>query len=624
MMSNLITSRSQEVINKKGQVTVFIIIAILIVAAIGIFFTFKDQLMGTAIPASIEPVYMQFLSCVEENLLVGIDVLESQGGYIFLPEFERGSRYYPFSSQLDFAGSAVPYWYYVSENGFEKEQVPSLQEIENELEKFMVDQIHDCDFDLYYDQGFMIDKEIPKAKVNIKNNEVEVKIDMAMKIERVDESSLIKSHKVSVDSHLGKLYADAKRIYNNEQKNFFLETYGLDTLRLYAPVDGVEFTCSPEIWSAEEVFNNLQEAIESNTNALKVKGGEYVLSNKENEYFEMDLGVSSNVRFVNSRTWPYNYEVLPSDGDLLMAEPIGNQQGLGVLGFCYTPYHFVYNLKYPVMVQVYEGEEIFQFPMAIVIEGNKEREALEGESFEVETIEVCKYKNTMTGIRTIDRSGNQVLAEISYECLGEVCLIGQSPLETEFPQCVNGYVIAKAEGYVTKRYLYSALEEGSLLILLEKEYPKNIILKLDNELYGGRAIISFVSDFDSKTILYPEQKEVDLSEGTYEIQVQIYKSSSLTLEAITKEQCMEVLAPGLRGLMGIKTKECFDIDMPEQIISEVLIGGGSLEYYILEDQLKSSSTIEINADKLDIPNTLEDLQKNYEIFETKSLGVGFI
>jgi len=608
----------------KGQVTVFVIIAILVVAAIGIFFTFKDELIKTPIPASIEPVYMQFLDCVEENVLVGVNVIESQAGYISLPEFEKGSGYYPFSSQLDFAGSAVPYWYYVSENGFEKEQIPSLSNIEDELEEFIEDQIHDCDFNAYYDQGFIIIKKLPKVDANIKDNEIKVKIDMDMKISKADESALIKSHNIDVDSYLGKLYDDAVEIYGKEQDELFLETYALDTLRLYAPVDGVEFTCSPEIWSADEIFNNLQEAVEANTNALKVKGGEYILSNKENEYFEMDLGVGSDVRFINSRNWPYSYEVLPSDGDILMAEPVGNQQGLGILGFCYTPYHFVYNMKYPVMVQVYEGEEIFQFPIAVVIEGNNPREALEGETYEVQDTETCKYKNTILDVSTYDRNGNEVEALISYECSNALCNIGASPESMAFPQCVNGHIIIDAEGYATKKEIYSTMEDGSVSVLLDKLYNKKIDLKLDGMSFNGKAIIYMTSDSSSETIFYPEQKEVDLSLGVYDIQIYAYDSSSLTLEAITTEKCIETMAPGVMGLFGVKTEECFDVDMPEQIISEVLIGGGKGEYYVTESQLSYSNTIEINAERLEKPNTIEDLQENYELYETKLLDITFI
>lgn len=606
-------------LNKKGQVTIFIIIGILIVAGVGLFFTFQDSIIGISIPTTLEPVYNQFLECIEENTLTGINVLESQAGYIYLPEFEKGSEYMPFSSQLDFLGSAVPYWYYVSENGFEKEQVVSISDMEGELARFVGEQINDCDFDSYYEDEFLIDYDLSEVEIDIKNKKVQVKLDMGMTIEKADETIFIKNHKILVDSNLGSLHDSAIEIYEKEQAELFLEEYAIDTLNLYAPVDGVEFTCSPETWIINEVFDELQEAIEANTLSLKSKGGDYILNNKENEYFIVD--VNSDVKFLNSMNWPYSFEVSPSEEEMLIVEPIGNQKGLGVMGFCYTPYHFVYNIKYPVLVQVQEGEEIFQFPFAVVIQGNKPREGVATESFEIENFETCKYKNTLTSVSAYDWDGNSVLAEISYECSGEVCRIGQSPLNENFPQCVNGYVLAEAEGYESSRYLYSTLEEGSVAILLDKLYDLGVELKLDGQNYNGKAVINFVSEEDSKTILYPEQKNIMLSAGDYEIQVYVYKDSSLTLGATTKEQCIEGLAPGIRGLLGIKSKECFDIEVPEQIISEVLSGGGKSEYTISENELKNSGIIEINAQSLKIPNTIAELQQNYDLFETKSLGI---
>ena len=78
-------------------------------------------------------------------------------------------------------------------------------------------------------------------------------------------------------------------------------------------------------------------------------------STEEGKYFYIDAGVSDEIRFINSKDWPRNFEVSPSEGILLVANPVGNQPGLGVLGFCYVPYHFVYNVKYPVLIQVYNG-----------------------------------------------------------------------------------------------------------------------------------------------------------------------------------------------------------------------------------------------------------------------------
>ena len=92
---------------KRGQLTIFIIIAIIFIGAVIGFFMFKESFVPKQIPASIEPVYTTFLSCLEENTKVGIDVLESQAGYIELPDFEPGSQYMPFSSQLDFFGQQI-------------------------------------------------------------------------------------------------------------------------------------------------------------------------------------------------------------------------------------------------------------------------------------------------------------------------------------------------------------------------------------------------------------------------------------------------------------------------------------------------------------------------------------
>ena len=48
-----------------------------------VFFVFKDRLFPDRIPSEIEPVYNSFINCLEEDLAVGVNVLESQGGYIY-------------------------------------------------------------------------------------------------------------------------------------------------------------------------------------------------------------------------------------------------------------------------------------------------------------------------------------------------------------------------------------------------------------------------------------------------------------------------------------------------------------------------------------------------------------
>ncbi|HEB46936.1 MAG TPA: hypothetical protein ENI22_00520, partial [Candidatus Pacearchaeota archaeon] len=132
--------------NKKAQVTIFIIIAILIVAGVAAFFLLRTSTMSSDIPSNFQPAYTSFLSCLEQDTFAGIGILQSQGGYIELPEFEPGSTHMPFSSQLNFLGNPIPYWYYVSGNNVQRENVPSLGDMESQLETFIESKVDGCDF----------------------------------------------------------------------------------------------------------------------------------------------------------------------------------------------------------------------------------------------------------------------------------------------------------------------------------------------------------------------------------------------------------------------------------------------------------------------------------------------
>ncbi|MFH1787283.1 MAG: hypothetical protein ABH811_00610 [archaeon] len=612
--------------SRKAQVTIFILIAVILVSLVIGFFLLKDRLSKEGLPTSVEPAYKSFLSCLEEETLVGVSLLESQAGYIELPNFEFGSEHMPFGSQLNFLGNPIPYWYYVSGNNIQKEQVPSRSNMEEQLGNFIEQKIKNCDFSSYYEQGFEINLGDPETSIKIKSNKIDVNLNMNMNFVKGEDNSIINSHKITVDSELGNLYDSAIKIYEKEQEELFLENYAVDILRLYAPVDGVELTCSPKIWNAEEIFDGLEEAIEANTLALKSEGGDYSLNEKQDEYFVIDLDVNEDVRFINSRNWAHGFEVSPSEESVLISKPVGSQLGLGILGFCYVPYHFVYNVRYPVLIQVYRNEEIFQFPFAVVIQGNNPREALDVSAVEVGLTELCQYKNNLIEVNTYDTNLKLVDSDISYECFGTTCSIGKTEngkLSGDFPQCANGYILARSEGFDDAKYLYSTNKEGSVDIIMSKLYRIDLNLKLDGRDYGKDAIISFISDKNSKTIIYPETKSVELSEGQYEIQVSVYRNSSIRLDATTHEQCVEIPKSGLGGLFGITEEKCFEIDIPSQVVSNALAGGGKENYYVLESELKNSNTLEINAESLNIPKSIEELQNNYILFENNDLDVVF-
>ncbi|MBM3247473.1 hypothetical protein FJZ17_02960, partial [Candidatus Pacearchaeota archaeon] len=141
--------------SRKAQLAIFVIVAIIIVAGIVGFFVFRNNSFG-AIPKSIQPVQDYYSSCIKNLLLDGANFAGSRGGYIESPEFIPGNVYAPFSSELDFMGTGVPYWYYISSSGVVKEQVPSKKQIEKQFNNYLKERASICNFDSFTDQGYQI------------------------------------------------------------------------------------------------------------------------------------------------------------------------------------------------------------------------------------------------------------------------------------------------------------------------------------------------------------------------------------------------------------------------------------------------------------------------------------
>jgi len=617
--------------NKVGQVTIFIIIAILIVVGVAAYFVLRAGIFEPSLPQELEGVYSYYLSCVEQEVSNGALILGEQGGYIETPEFSPGTEYMPFSSQLDFFGFGVPYWYYISGNGIEKEQIPSKAKMQEQLNDFLEQGVLDCDFFQFEEQGFEVNFGEADVKTSIKDKLISVSVKQEFNINYGEISWRGTSHSASVSSSLGKFYDLSKKIYLNNKQEMFLENYGVDILRLYAPVDGSEIGCSPKLWFVDDIRKDLIVALENNVPAVKLKGDYY---EGGDDYFIKDIGenVDFDVNFLYLREWPMKMEVWPSEDDLLKAEPIGLQEGMGMLGFCYTPYHFVYDFAYPVMVQLYSGSEMFQFPVVVYINKNNPREALDVEGIPDVVPELCEHKNTELSVYTYDTNLENVEAEIKFKCFDTTCNIGGTEIDesgdavliADFPQCVNGFILASADGYKTKKHQISSVESGSATIILDKKYKLDLeIQKQGSKLSDDYAVVTFTKDGEVETVAYPEMKEIALTEGEYEIKVYIYSNSSINLAGSSTQKCIDVPKSGILGVFGMTEEKCFTLDIPDQIISFAVSGGGTQGYYITESELQGAEKLIINAESFGKPTKIEDLQVNYNSVEVNGLDVVF-
>jgi len=608
--------------NKRGQVTLFIIIAIVIVGGVIAYFLLRDTIVND-IPEDMRPVYDYYLSCLEDTARQGVSLLGEQGGYIKLPEFQPGSAYAPTSSQLDFLGQAVPYWMYVSGNNLLKEQIPTKTEMEQQLSEYISERVGDCDFSEFEAQGYDVYIGNNDVVASINDLTVDLAVTNPITIYSGDRFISVTNHKISLASKLGKFYGMAVEVYNYEKSSMFLEEYALDVMRLYAPVAGTDITCTPKIFVDEEIRNGIVSGLVANIPALKLDGTYYSLSEDKRKYFVSDAGINvdEDVNFMYSADWPTKIEIY---GDRVV-EPVGLQEGLGILGFCYVPYQLIYDISFPVLVQFYDTQEVFQFPVSVIISKNEARESLPTNSGVSIESPVCDYKNQEVEIYTYDVNLDPVDSRIKFSCLNSFCDIGEtstsgedSKLVANLPQCVNGFIIATAEGYADAKYQISTNEETIANIVMNKKY--NVSLNLGEV---DKALVSFEGEDYSATVLYPDTTSVELVEGNYNITVYVYDNSSLVFPAVNDRKCVDVSEAGLAGFFGATKEKCYDINIPAMDVTFAVVGGGKTSEYIAESQLEDSTELNINVPLFGVPSDIAGLQANYESVDNELIYLDF-
>jgi hypothetical protein len=233
-------------------------------------------------------------------------------------------------------------------------------------------------------------------------------------------------------------------------------------------------------------------------------------------------------------------------------------------------------------------------------------------------------------VKTYDAHNlDPVPASISYKCFDTSCYIGKSDitgedaaLTADFPQCVNGYIIAQAEGYQNAKTIVSTTTSGEAKLFLEKKYKLSLdVTKAGKTLKDEYAIISFIGS-NNVTAVYPQQKSIELTEGDYEVKIYVYANSTITLSGSTSDKCVDVPKSGVSGVFGATDEKCFTLVIPDQVVSFAVSGGGNSAAYVSETELESGK---LNLDAADFgkPTKVEDLQTNYNKILTESLDINF-
>ena len=630
---------------KRGQATIIILLGIIVFSLIvGVYYSrdyvFKSRWerlseASLVVPQKAESVSDYVSSCVDQVSEEAIDFVGQRGGYVNVPaEVVPPGPYNKFSNSLNVISDLrVPYWYYKAANNVDKLQILNLEQIQNNIVKYVNENLRICvgSFEGFKNRGYKINPGFIKTDVEIQNDKVlfEIKFPIHMEIE--DFKFDFNSFYYKSNKPLGELYDIAKGIFNYENGKLILEEKTVDMMVGYEeiPLTGESVECGfIPIWSKYEVINNFKDFLTYNIPSFKIKDSNYELKSSDRDYFEIDIGdVGSdlNINFMYSKNWPFELEVMPENGGVMKANSITNSMGRiksvveSIL--CYSTWHFVYSIKYPILITLNKDDYTFQFAHMVVIDRNLPRQNLIPLPETPETDKrFCNNKISDLDVSIYDQYGSNVNdLDLKFKCINHLSDIGTTSgnrFNSKVMPCVNGFVIANKEGYHPGKVRVNSLEEsGSVTVEMYKYKELNVDVAV---MRGGAgevkedetAYITLTSEDYGASVVYPGKSKIKLIPGNYNVDLFLMRDSEAGLIIPSKEIeiCVEVPEQGFSAVFGETKEECVTTKMPEIELERVIVGAVNFDMRVTDNDLNKNK-VTFYVPYQGVPQSHEDLSK---------------
>lgn len=652
---------------KRGQLTLLIILGLLVVGSAALVYVYKDEIFlsqwererseSLSVPGEAEELHQEISVCVEDIAADAVSLLGQQGGYIVLPEDALGEgAYNPFSNSLEIFPASdfqTAYWFYEAANGVEHSQVPSIEQMEQELGIYMNTHLTSCanDFELF--SSYNATAGLVSTDVEILEDEVLFTVHYPVHIALDDFSFAFEAFYVSQDIPLGQMYKAAAEIMETENEDFVLEELSYDALVLYdeeVPLSWTGFDCEQETWDVDEVEENLKNILAENILAVKVRGTEYeVHTESDRDYFEFDMLEAApeamSVNMLYSPDWPFSMQVYPSEGssmveDTLTGSPVSSYlSGL----FCLNNYNFIYDIKYPVLISLYDADSDyrFQFASMVVLDNNQPRENTEG-LLDLRAVEDTICEDVQTELRVdvveVEEDGSLQSIEdatVRFQCITSLCALGSTGREDSFlvPACVNAVVSAEKEGYQKGSEIVSTVEDSSVTVVLEKYYNLTYdIAVVDAEgnvrnPASDEVLFVTLTDKDtgySTTVSYPYTSDsLLLIPGEYSVQGNLVSEVPFDISIDSSEYttCTSVPHISLSGLFGFENDaDCTDVEISEVELQTALAGGVDRSWQLDRYDVQDASHVTLYVTSPGLPEDVDELEEVYAYVDS---GLGY-
>ncbi len=169
---------------RKAQISIFVILAVLIIIVIGIYFSIRLELLNFGgLNPEVKPVYTFVEKCIKETSEDAVYHIGDNGGYFISP-----------NNSLD---NHIPVYFDKGEVN-----VPSVEDIEKELELYMDDMLFFCVKNFVDFPDFNVRQGEIKSEVKIEKGKVLFDIKYPLSISKGESSYVFSDFEYGVDVRL--------------------------------------------------------------------------------------------------------------------------------------------------------------------------------------------------------------------------------------------------------------------------------------------------------------------------------------------------------------------------------------------------------------------------------------
>jgi len=212
--------------SKKAQVAIFIIIGILLVAAIALFIVFRKEIIPPGTFGRPEVNIRNSLeNCMSDKIKEGVDLISSQGGYTE-PEFYRTFKFEDEDFAHNIAYLCYTRNYYVP---CINQQPLLIQHIKDELKNYIGDDVESCIENIardLEDNGYTAVVEYNDFSVELAPGKVATSIDAKMTLTYADETSTEENFEIETPTQFYDISKVVQTIVAEEAKFCNFDYFG--------------------------------------------------------------------------------------------------------------------------------------------------------------------------------------------------------------------------------------------------------------------------------------------------------------------------------------------------------------------------------------------------------------